>query len=313
MNKDIKQFVKTYIDEVPTKSLIIDKLKNALREEFNAWYGYIITREFLTGTLRPDIVKTYDELAEDELKDHAYWLMKRINELGGTIEDITLSPNSWDEAKHEYRTPIWLEVEDKNIIPVIQSLKTNIENEKDAIETYNELIALTQNVDWTTNAKCKEILADEEEHLQMLTELLDDIQFGICQFNYLKESLDLNNIPFDACLDNPEILKDEPVYTSYDYFGNCVNTVNIDKMWDATQMYNWINTCKVISPLYVINKLNDGDRKIPKILLNIIQKLKNQDLLEDTSEIVCAIDNDQKIMFIYLTQTDKHYFFDCKY
>jgi len=180
MNKQIKRLLETYnSDEFSSKNinlLIIDKLKNALKEEFNAWYGYIITREFLVGQLRPDIVETYDELAEDELKDHAYWLMKRINELGGTIQDLTISPNSWDEAKHQYRSPLWIEIKGNSLIPVIESLKTNIENEKDAIKTYNELINLTQGVDWTTNSKCKEILADEEEHLQILKDLLDDIR-----------------------------------------------------------------------------------------------------------------------------------------
>ena len=179
MNKKVKRLVETFAEDYrKTKynDLIMNKLKNALKEEFNAWYGYIIIREFLVGNLRPDIVKTYDDLAEDELKDHAYWLMKRINELGGTIQDLTISPNSWGEAKHQYRSPLWVEVQEGNsLIPVIESLKTNIENEKDAINTYNELIALTQGVDWTTNSKCKEILADEEEHLQILKELLDDI------------------------------------------------------------------------------------------------------------------------------------------
>ena len=105
--------------------------------------------------------------------------MKRINELGGTIQDLTISPNSWGEAKHQYRSPLWVEIQEGNsLIPVIESLKTNIENEKDAIKTYNELITLTQNVDWTTNSKCKEILGDEEEHLQMLKELLDDIMLA---------------------------------------------------------------------------------------------------------------------------------------
>ena len=179
MNKNVKRLVETFVEDYrKTKynDLIINKLKNALKEEFNAWYGYIIIREFLVGNLRPDIVKTYDDLAEDELKDHAYWLMKRINELGGTIQDLTISPNSWGEAKHQYRSPLWVEVQEGNsLIPVIESLKINIENEKDAINTYNELIVLTQGVDWTTNSKCKEILADEEEHLQILKELLDDI------------------------------------------------------------------------------------------------------------------------------------------
>ena len=75
-------------------SEIIDKMKNALKEEFNAWYGYIIVKEWLEGTDRKDIEKFYEDTAKDELEDHAYWLMKRINQLGGTIEDITISPNS---------------------------------------------------------------------------------------------------------------------------------------------------------------------------------------------------------------------------
>ena len=38
---------------------IIDLLKNALKEEFNAWYGYLVVKEFLSGTDRSDIVKMY--------------------------------------------------------------------------------------------------------------------------------------------------------------------------------------------------------------------------------------------------------------
>ena len=88
-------------------SEIIDKMKNALREEFNAWYGYIIVKEWLEGTDRKDIEKFYEDTAKDELEDHGYWLMERINQLGGTIEDITESPNSWKSANHKYISPTW--------------------------------------------------------------------------------------------------------------------------------------------------------------------------------------------------------------
>ena len=73
-----------------SKRLIIEKLKNALKEELNAWYGYIIVKDFIVGSQRPDVAKLYEETAKDELEDHAYWLMKRINELDGTIEDIIM-------------------------------------------------------------------------------------------------------------------------------------------------------------------------------------------------------------------------------
>ena len=153
-------------------SEIIDKMKNALREEFNAWYGYIIVKEWLKGTDRKDIEKFYEDTAKDELEDHGYWLMKRINQLGGTIEDITISPNSWKDANHKYISPTW-----KNgNIDIKQSLEDNIINEEGAIETYRELVKLTDEVDPSSNSKLKKILADEEEHLQELKDFLEDIK-----------------------------------------------------------------------------------------------------------------------------------------
>ena len=38
--------------------------------------------------------------------------------------------------------------------------------------------------------------------------------------------------------------------------------------------------------------------------------LSNQ--LNDLNEIVCALDDYQKIMFIYVLSLDTHFFFDCK-
>lgn len=172
-------FIEAYENDESKKELVIEKLKNALKEEFNAWYGYIIVREFLVGFERPDVIKLYDEIAEDELKDHAYWLMERINQLGGTIEEITSSPASWSSAKHQFISPQWTpkavqENEKDLIIPVITTITDNINNELGAIETYKELVQITEGIDYTTNSKCKEILADEEEHLNKLQEILDD-------------------------------------------------------------------------------------------------------------------------------------------
>lgn len=76
-------------------------------------------------------------------------------------------------------------------------------------------------------------------------------------------------------------------------------------------MSNFINTCKVIEPQFVTDKLIDGDRSIPKTARRIINALEQTHRLNETSEIVCALDDYQKIMFIYLSETDTHYFFDC--
>ena len=161
----------TYINEAEG-SKIIDAMKNALKEELNAWYGYVIVKEWLKGTDRKDIEKFYEDTAKDELEDHAYWLMKRINQLGGTIEDISMSPNSWETANHKYIAPTW----SKDNIDIKKSLEDNITNEEGAIETYEELVKMTEEVDPTSNSKLKEILADEQEHLQELKDFLQDIK-----------------------------------------------------------------------------------------------------------------------------------------
>ena len=161
----------TYISESESSN-IIDAMKNALKEELNAWYGYVIVKEWLKGTDRKDIEKFYEDTAKDELEDHGYWLMKRINQLGGTIEDISISPNSWETANHKYIAPTW----SKGNIDIKRSLEDNIKNEEGAIETYEELVKLTEDVDPTSNSKLKEILADEQEHLQELKDFLNDLK-----------------------------------------------------------------------------------------------------------------------------------------
>lgn len=153
-------------------SNIIELMKNALKEELGAWYGYMIVREWLAGTDRKDVEKFYEDTAKDELEDHGYWLMKRINQLGGTIEDISMSPSTWESAKHKYIAPTW----NKGNIDIKKSLEDNIQNEEGAIETYEELVKMTEGVDPTSNSKLKEILADEQEHLQELKDFLNDLK-----------------------------------------------------------------------------------------------------------------------------------------
>ena len=167
--KSLNEFVS--INEVSTNDNIINAMKNALKEELLAWYGYIMIRDWLVGENRENIAKFYEDTAKDELEDHAYWLMQRISQLGGYIDDITVSPSAIIDATHKYIAPVWKG--DK--IDIIQSLETNIKNEESAIETYKELIAMTEQVDPSSNSKLKEILADEETHLQELKDYLDDM------------------------------------------------------------------------------------------------------------------------------------------
>ena len=101
------------------------------------------------------------------------------------LADISVSPASWLSAIHPYDSPQWqstgtIEDPDENekVINIETSLIQNIKGELGAIETYKELVALTEGIDYTTNSKCKEILADEEEHLQLLQEFVDDIKMS---------------------------------------------------------------------------------------------------------------------------------------
>ena len=153
-------------------SNIIELLKNALKEELNAWYGYIIVKEFVAGPERTNVVKFFEETAKDELEDHAYWIMERISQLGGDVSELSASPSSWSTAKHQYIAPTW----NKDQIDVKSIIEINIKNEEGAIETYEELVKVTEGVDPSSNAKLKEILADEQKHLQDLKDFLADIK-----------------------------------------------------------------------------------------------------------------------------------------
>ena len=100
------------------------------------------------------------------------------------------------------------------------------------------------------------------------------------------------------------ISKEKPV--DLYYFGNCINTV--PKIWDATQMSYVLLTSKVLNTREVLNSIKDGDKPLPKKLLLWLQR--NPDKLDDKSEIVCGVNEHQRIAFIYITDLDIHYFFD---
>jgi len=85
----------------------------------------------------------------------------------------------------------------------------------------------------------------------------------------------------------------DPSYKNYEYFGDCINTVDVDEMWDATQMLHFLKTCEIIDNIdYVLDKLHDGDRHIRKDFIKAIHKLKKSGKLYDLSEIVAAVNFD---------------------
>jgi ferritin-like protein len=149
-------------------------LLSALSEEFNAWYFYLITKEFIIGQHFKQIKELFEETAKDELEDHAYWLIERLNQIGYSIEQIA-HPSSWANlAEHPYIKPIFKEdgsIEPKNV------LEQAIQSELDAIATYTNLVEFTNAIkDSTSNLKLREILADEEEHLSDLRDIYESMK-----------------------------------------------------------------------------------------------------------------------------------------
>lgn len=148
-------------------SELVPKLENALAEELIAFYQYTMAWPFVHGKERNKLETILKDNAKDELEDHAYWLLNRLDQLKRqpeTIKDID-KLNSY--AKHKYIIPVVTDV--KSII------EDNIKAEKGAIETYIELEEFTRDKDIVTHTKIEEILSDEREHLQLLEKVLKDI------------------------------------------------------------------------------------------------------------------------------------------
>lgn len=171
--KRLTEIVEASASELKIKDIdinvLIDMLQDAFAEEINAWFAYKIVIPFLNGQERVNIAKFYEEAAKDELEDHAAWLLERINQLGGKPDKI-LSPDKLNKtATHKYIVP-------NKDFDVKKSLKENIEAEKGAIETYVKLEEFVKGKDPVTHRKVKSILADEQEHLSELQDLLKDIK-----------------------------------------------------------------------------------------------------------------------------------------
>lgn len=166
--KSLKDLKKENIQDLPQ---IILMLKDAFCEEMLAHYQYIILADFVEGVDEPllkKIVTDFKENAKEELEDHAFWILKRLKELGSDWVGIE-NPNLIDQvATHKY------------IIPTVNQAITCVEQiaqaERSAIETYTNLVAFTEERDKVTNKKMKEILKDEEKHLKEMETFIGKIK-----------------------------------------------------------------------------------------------------------------------------------------
>ena len=160
--------VKNWEDDEQYMSELALKLENALAEEFIAFYQYTMASPFLHGKERNKLETVLKDNAKDELEDHAYWLLERLDQLKRQPETIKDIDELNKFAKHKYIIPVVTDV--KSII------EDNIKAEQGAIETYLELEEFTRDKDIVTHTKVEEILSDEREHLHLLEQILRDIK-----------------------------------------------------------------------------------------------------------------------------------------
>lgn len=160
--------VKNWEEDEQFISELVLKLENALAEEMIAFYQYTMAWPYIHGKERNKLESVLKDNAKDELEDHAYWLLERLDQLGKYPDTIKNIDELNKFAKHKY------------IIPVVNDVKSiiqdNIKSEQGAIETYLELEEFTRDKDIITHTKIEEILSDEREHLHELEKVLRDIK-----------------------------------------------------------------------------------------------------------------------------------------
>jgi len=146
---------------------LIKKLNKAYADEWLAYIQYWTGAQVIEGKMRPDIQKELLEHANEEL-GHAQKLADRIIQLGGVP---LLEPKEWfKETGCGYSAP--KDFDSKAI------LTQNIEGERCAIETYNELLNYVKmSKDPITFHLIRSIMEDEVEHEQDLEDLQTDMSY----------------------------------------------------------------------------------------------------------------------------------------
>ncbi len=148
---------------------IVELLNKALCDEWLAYYQYWVGSKVVKGPMKDAVITELIQHANDELR-HADMLVARILELGGTP---VLSPKQWFEL-----TNCGYDAPDDPFVKKV--LEQNIKGEQCAIDTYNEILKITKDIDPITYNIALQILTDEVEHeedLQSLLEDLDNLKF----------------------------------------------------------------------------------------------------------------------------------------
>lgn len=147
---------------------LLNMLNVAFAEEWLAYYQYWMGAQVAKGPMRYNVIKEFNEHAEEELK-HATWLAERIIQLGGTP---LLDPDEWKKyAQCKYDAP----ADDYTV----KLLEQNLIAERCAIARYQKICEMTMGKDIQTFHISRKILSEELEHEQEIGDFIDDIDAAV--------------------------------------------------------------------------------------------------------------------------------------
>ena len=144
----------------PHRDAIIKLLNDSLATELVCVLRYKRHYFMASGMSSPAIAEEFRAHAKEEA-EHADRLAQRIVQLGGEPD---FCPSTLLERSHA-------EYDDSNDLQTM--VRKNLIAERVAVETYRQMITLLADKDPTTRRLLEDILADEEEHADELSDWLE--------------------------------------------------------------------------------------------------------------------------------------------
>ncbi len=144
----------------PHRKAIVKLLNDALATELVCVLRYKRHHFMASGLSSPKIAEEFMVHAKEE-SGHADRIAKRIVQLGGEPD---FSPSTLLQRSHA-------DYDESNDLKTM--VRVNLIAERIAVESYRQMIALLADKDPTTRRLLEDILADEEEHADELSDWLE--------------------------------------------------------------------------------------------------------------------------------------------
>lgn len=147
-----------------TTRKIIEALQKSYNMEIETVANYLANSVHLDGMLAMEVKESLGEDVQEEL-DHAKQLAMRIKVLGGYIP----GSQSLKMEQRRLQPP-------QDSIDVESVIRGVIEAEESAIEQYQKIIEMTDDVDPVTQDLCIQLKGDEEEHRRQFVGFLREYE-----------------------------------------------------------------------------------------------------------------------------------------